>query len=161
MGNTEHTQRFSVGFHLTCCLLLVSYEFFILLYQADHKPELNCYDSDWVTPSYEHDMRRIRRFYSLSKGFLKIEPKPDTLSCGSPTEIQVHYIFTPEAIGEQKKIVIYYLVRIICAYFDLWPQRAPWPIELRPAVTKHSPALFSQGGKTRFETESRGCGSGI
>uniref|UniRef100_A0A8C3KQS5 Alpha-2-macroglobulin n=1 Tax=Calidris pygmaea TaxID=425635 RepID=A0A8C3KQS5_9CHAR len=78
--------------------------------RADHKPELNCYDSDWITPSYEHDMRRISRFYSPSKSFLKIEPKPETLNCGSPTEIQVHYIFTPEAIGEQKKIVIYYLV---------------------------------------------------
>ncbi|XP_056197781.1 alpha-2-macroglobulin-like isoform X2 [Falco biarmicus] len=78
--------------------------------RADHKPELNCYDSDWITPSYEHAMRRINRFYSPSKSFLKIEPKPETLSCGSPTEIQVHYIFTPEAVGEQKKIVIYYLV---------------------------------------------------
>uniref|UniRef100_A0A8C8E7Z7 Alpha-2-macroglobulin n=1 Tax=Otus sunia TaxID=257818 RepID=A0A8C8E7Z7_9STRI len=78
--------------------------------RADHKPELNCYDSEWITPSYEHAMRRINRFYSPSKSFLKIEPKPETLTCGSPTEIQVHYIFTPEAIGEQKKIVIYYLV---------------------------------------------------
>uniref|UniRef100_A0A8C8ARD8 Alpha-2-macroglobulin n=1 Tax=Otus sunia TaxID=257818 RepID=A0A8C8ARD8_9STRI len=90
--------------------------------RADHKPELNCYDSEWITPSYEHAMRRINRFYSPSKSFLKIEPKPETLTCGSPTEIQVHYIFTPEAIGEQKKIVIYYLVRIICGYFDLWPE---------------------------------------
>uniref|UniRef100_A0A8C8AI96 Alpha-2-macroglobulin n=1 Tax=Otus sunia TaxID=257818 RepID=A0A8C8AI96_9STRI len=65
---------------------------------------------EWITPSYEHAMRRINRFYSPSKSFLKIEPKPETLTCGSPTEIQVHYIFTPEAIGEQKKIVIYYLV---------------------------------------------------
>uniref|UniRef100_A0A8C0FZQ6 Alpha-2-macroglobulin n=1 Tax=Bubo bubo TaxID=30461 RepID=A0A8C0FZQ6_BUBBB len=78
--------------------------------RADHKPELNCYDSEWITPSYEHAMRRINRFYSPSKSFLKIEPKPEALTCGSPTEIQVHYIFTPEAIGEQKKIVIYYLV---------------------------------------------------
>ncbi|XP_061863685.1 alpha-2-macroglobulin-like isoform X1 [Colius striatus] len=78
--------------------------------QADHKPELNCYDSDWITPLYEHALRRISRFYSPSKSFLKIEPKPETLSCGSPTEIQVHYIFTPEAIGEKKKMVIYYLV---------------------------------------------------
>uniref|UniRef100_A0A8C3P0B6 Alpha-2-macroglobulin n=1 Tax=Cyanoderma ruficeps TaxID=181631 RepID=A0A8C3P0B6_9PASS len=78
--------------------------------RADHKPELNCYDSDWMTPSYEHTTRRVTRSYSLSKSFLKIEPKPETLSCGSSVEVQVHYIFTPEAIGEQKKIVIYYLV---------------------------------------------------
>uniref|UniRef100_A0A663LV85 Alpha-2-macroglobulin n=1 Tax=Athene cunicularia TaxID=194338 RepID=A0A663LV85_ATHCN len=51
-----------------------------------------------------------RRFYSPSKSFLKIEPKTETLTCGSSTEVRVHYIFTPEAIGEQKKIVIYYLV---------------------------------------------------
>ncbi|XP_064374651.1 alpha-2-macroglobulin-like isoform X2 [Dromaius novaehollandiae] len=78
--------------------------------QADHKPELNCYDSNWVTPSYEHAVQRLSRFYSPSKSFLKIEPKPETLSCGCTTEIRVHYIFTPEAIGEQKKVVIYYLV---------------------------------------------------
>ncbi|NXO02977.1 A2MG protein, partial [Rhinopomastus cyanomelas] len=78
--------------------------------RADHKPELNCYDSDWITPLYEHASRRISRFYSPSKSFLKIEPKPETLSCGSTAEIQVHYIFTPEAIGAQKKMVIYYLV---------------------------------------------------
>ncbi|XP_063250386.1 alpha-2-macroglobulin-like isoform X2 [Prinia subflava] len=78
--------------------------------RADHKPELNCYDSDWMTPSYEHATRRVTRSYSLTKSFLKIEPKPETLSCGSSAEVQVHYIFTPEATGEQKKIVIYYLV---------------------------------------------------
>ncbi|XP_027533419.1 alpha-2-macroglobulin isoform X1 [Neopelma chrysocephalum] len=78
--------------------------------RADHKPELNCYDSNWITPSYEHAMRRISRFYSPSKSFLKIEPKHETLSCDSLAEVQVHYIFTREAIGEQKKIVIYYLV---------------------------------------------------
>uniref|UniRef100_A0A672V6X4 Alpha-2-macroglobulin n=1 Tax=Strigops habroptila TaxID=2489341 RepID=A0A672V6X4_STRHB len=32
------------------------------------------------------------------------------LSCGSSTEVRVHYVLTPEAIGEQKKIVFYYLV---------------------------------------------------
>ncbi|XP_063999535.1 alpha-2-macroglobulin-like isoform X3 [Pogoniulus pusillus] len=78
--------------------------------QADHKPVLICYESEWISPSHEHALRRISRFYSPSKSFLKIEPKPETLRCGSTTEIQVHYILTPEGIEEQKKIVIYYLV---------------------------------------------------
>uniref|UniRef100_A0A8C9LG75 Alpha-2-macroglobulin n=1 Tax=Pavo cristatus TaxID=9049 RepID=A0A8C9LG75_PAVCR len=78
--------------------------------RAEYKPELNCYDSNWITPSYEHAMRRISRFYSPSKSFLKIEPKLEMLSCGSSAEIQVHYIFTPEAIEQQRKIIIYYLV---------------------------------------------------
>uniref|UniRef100_A0A8B9CDZ5 Alpha-2-macroglobulin n=1 Tax=Anser brachyrhynchus TaxID=132585 RepID=A0A8B9CDZ5_9AVES len=94
--------------------------------QAEHKPELNCYDSDWITPSYEHALRSISRFYSPSNSFLKIEPKSETLSCGFPTEIRVHYVFTPDVIGEQRKIVIYYLVRIVPGYFDPWPQRALW-----------------------------------
>uniref|UniRef100_A0A672V350 Alpha-2-macroglobulin n=1 Tax=Strigops habroptila TaxID=2489341 RepID=A0A672V350_STRHB len=42
--------------------------------------------------------------------YLKIEPKSKALSCGSSTEVRVHYVLTPEAIGEQKKIVFYYLV---------------------------------------------------
>uniref|UniRef100_A0A8C3LYP3 Alpha-2-macroglobulin n=1 Tax=Chrysolophus pictus TaxID=9089 RepID=A0A8C3LYP3_CHRPC len=50
------------------------------------------------------------RFYSPSKSFLKIEPKLEMLSCGSSAEIQVHYIFTPEVIEQQRKIIIYYLV---------------------------------------------------
>uniref|UniRef100_A0A8C9GDT2 Alpha-2-macroglobulin n=1 Tax=Pavo cristatus TaxID=9049 RepID=A0A8C9GDT2_PAVCR len=83
--------------------------------RAEYKPELNCYDSNWITPSYEHAMRRISRFYSPSKSFLKIEPKLEMLSCGSSAEIQVHYIFTPEAIEQQRKIIIYYLVRIVMA----------------------------------------------
>uniref|UniRef100_A0A8B9UIT5 Alpha-2-macroglobulin n=1 Tax=Anas zonorhyncha TaxID=75864 RepID=A0A8B9UIT5_9AVES len=78
--------------------------------RAEHKPELNCYDSDWITPSYEHALHSISRFYSPSNSFLKIEPKHETLSCGFPTEVRVHYVFTPDVIGEQKKIVIYYLV---------------------------------------------------
>lgn len=123
MWNTEHIQSFSVDFYVTFYLILFGYQPFILLSQADHKPELNCYDSDWMTPSYEHATRRVTRSYSLSKSFLQIEPKPETLRCGSSAEVQVHYIFTPEATGEQKKVVIYYLVRHIWGYFDLRPQK--------------------------------------
>lgn len=121
MRNTEHSQSLPMDIHVTCYLVLVSCELFILLYQAEYKPELNCYDSDWITPSYEHAMHRISRFYSPSKSFLKIEPKLEMLRCGSFAEIRVHYIFTPEAIEQQKKIIIYYLVRIVCGYFDPCP----------------------------------------
>uniref|UniRef100_A0A8B9TEK7 Alpha-2-macroglobulin n=1 Tax=Anas platyrhynchos TaxID=8839 RepID=A0A8B9TEK7_ANAPL len=88
--------------------------------RAEHKPELNCYDSDWITPSYEHALHSISRFYSPSNSFLKIEPKHETLSCGFPTEVRVHYVFTPDVIGEQKKIVIYYLVRIVPGQARMW-----------------------------------------
>uniref|UniRef100_A0A663LVL5 Alpha-2-macroglobulin n=1 Tax=Athene cunicularia TaxID=194338 RepID=A0A663LVL5_ATHCN len=78
--------------------------------RATHKVHPYCYDRSWVVPYYEEGYLHLKRFYSPSKSFLKIEPKTETLTCGSSTEVRVHYIFTPEAIGEQKKIVIYYLV---------------------------------------------------
>uniref|UniRef100_A0A8C3XYM0 Alpha-2-macroglobulin n=1 Tax=Catharus ustulatus TaxID=91951 RepID=A0A8C3XYM0_CATUS len=59
------------------------------------------------------------RFYSPSKSFLKIEPKSKPLSCGSSTEIRVHYILTPEAVREQKKITFYYLVSLHLLYSEV------------------------------------------
>ncbi|KFQ80106.1 Alpha-2-macroglobulin, partial [Phoenicopterus ruber ruber] len=78
--------------------------------RATHKAPLFCYDRSWVGPRYEEGYLQLKRFYSPSNSFLKIEPKSETLSCGSSAEVRVHYILTPNAIEEQKKIVFYYLV---------------------------------------------------
>uniref|UniRef100_A0A8C5TPM2 Alpha-2-macroglobulin n=1 Tax=Malurus cyaneus samueli TaxID=2593467 RepID=A0A8C5TPM2_9PASS len=75
-----------------------------------HKTNFFCYERSWVVPYYGESYLQLKRFYSPSNSFLKIEPKSKPLSCGSFTEIQVHYILTPEAVGEQKKITFYYLV---------------------------------------------------
>uniref|UniRef100_A0A8C9MET9 Alpha-2-macroglobulin-like n=1 Tax=Serinus canaria TaxID=9135 RepID=A0A8C9MET9_SERCA len=75
-----------------------------------HKTNIFCYDRSWVVPSYGERYLQLKRFYSPSNSFIKIEPKSKPLSCGSTTEIWVHYILTPAAIGEQKKITFYYLV---------------------------------------------------
>ncbi|XP_034641773.1 alpha-2-macroglobulin isoform X10 [Trachemys scripta elegans] len=77
---------------------------------ANHKSELNCYDRDWVTPVYGKAVHTATRFYSPSKSFLKIEPLSQTLSCGSSEMIRVHCILKPEAVGEQKEIIFYYVV---------------------------------------------------
>ncbi|NWQ77752.1 A2MG protein, partial [Columbina picui] len=78
--------------------------------RATHKPRRFCYDRNWVAPNHEEGYLQLKRFYSPSNSFLKIEPKPEILSCGSSAEVRVHYILTPEATEEQKKIVFYYLV---------------------------------------------------
>uniref|UniRef100_A0A8C3M1M4 Alpha-2-macroglobulin n=1 Tax=Chrysolophus pictus TaxID=9089 RepID=A0A8C3M1M4_CHRPC len=52
----------------------------------------------------------LKRFYSPSQSFLKIEPMSETLSCGSSAEVRVHYILTPEAVREKKKVTFYHLV---------------------------------------------------
>uniref|UniRef100_A0A8C3TW25 Alpha-2-macroglobulin n=1 Tax=Catharus ustulatus TaxID=91951 RepID=A0A8C3TW25_CATUS len=77
---------------------------------AVHKANTYCYERSWVVPYYGESYLQLKRFYSPSKSFLKIEPKSKPLSCGSSTEIRVHYILTPEAVREQKKITFYYLV---------------------------------------------------
>ncbi|KAI6079819.1 Alpha-2-macroglobulin [Aix galericulata] len=78
--------------------------------RATHKSYSRCFDHSLVFPHYEEGHLFIKRFYSPSKSFLKIEPKSEMLSCGSPTEVRVHYILTPKAVGEERKIVFYYLV---------------------------------------------------
>ncbi|XP_068022131.1 alpha-2-macroglobulin-like [Melanerpes formicivorus] len=78
--------------------------------RAIHKVHSYCYDRSWVSPRYEEGYLPLKRFFSPSNSFLKIEPRSKTLSCGSSTLVRVHYILTPEATGEQKKIVFYYLV---------------------------------------------------
>ncbi|XP_021250433.1 alpha-2-macroglobulin-like [Numida meleagris] len=78
--------------------------------RATHKTRSYCFDHSWVNPHYEDGYLFLKRFYSPSRSFLKIEPMSETLSCGSPTEVRVHYILTPEAVGEKKKIMFYYLV---------------------------------------------------
>ncbi|NXO02970.1 A2MG protein, partial [Rhinopomastus cyanomelas] len=78
--------------------------------KATHKAHRYCYERSWVAPYYEEGYFTLKRFYSPSNSFLTIEPKSETLSCGSSAEVRVHYILTPEAVGEQKKIIFYYLV---------------------------------------------------
>ncbi|TFJ98933.1 tyrosine-protein phosphatase non-receptor type 18 [Platysternon megacephalum] len=78
--------------------------------RATHKIGYQCYDRSWTSPLYELGYFRAKRFYSLSNSFLKIEPVSEMLSCGRTQEVRVHYILKPEAVGEQKEIVFYYLV---------------------------------------------------
>uniref|UniRef100_A0A8C5TST0 Alpha-2-macroglobulin n=1 Tax=Malurus cyaneus samueli TaxID=2593467 RepID=A0A8C5TST0_9PASS len=84
-----------------------------------HKTNFFCYERSWVVPYYGESYLQLKRFYSPSNSFLKIEPKSKPLSCGSFTEIQVHYILTPEAVGEQKKITFYYLVSSHLPYSEI------------------------------------------
>lgn len=92
---------------------------FILIFQATHKARRYCYDRNWVVPRHEEGYLQLKRFYSPSNSFLKIEPKPETLSCGFSTEVRVHYILTPEATEEKKKIAFYYLVSLHLPYSEV------------------------------------------
>ncbi|OCT69765.1 hypothetical protein XELAEV_18036689mg [Xenopus laevis] len=64
----------------------------------------------WLAASYEEDTRTIKHFYSLSKSYLKIQPIHRTLGCQTVEEVHVHYILTPEGVGEARSAVFHYLV---------------------------------------------------
>lgn len=92
---------------------------YFLHFQAVHKNIIFCFDRNWVAPSYGDGYHQLKRFYSPSNSFLKIKPKSKPLSCGSTTDIQVHYILTPAAVGEQKTITFYYLVSLHLLYSEV------------------------------------------
>lgn len=92
---------------------------YFLFLQAVHKTNFFCFERSWVVPHYGESFVQLKSFYSPSNSFLKIEPKTKPLSCGSSTEIRVHYILTPEAVGEQKKITFYYLVSLHLPYSEV------------------------------------------
>uniref|UniRef100_A0A8C3TWA8 Alpha-2-macroglobulin n=1 Tax=Catharus ustulatus TaxID=91951 RepID=A0A8C3TWA8_CATUS len=84
---------------------------YFLLFQAVHKANTYCYERSWVVPYYGESYLQLKRFYSPSKSFLKIEPKSKPLSCGSSTEIRVHYILTPEAVRDIKSKLEFWLLK--------------------------------------------------
>uniref|UniRef100_A0A8C3P054 OVOS protein n=1 Tax=Cyanoderma ruficeps TaxID=181631 RepID=A0A8C3P054_9PASS len=57
----------------------------------------------------------IRRFYSRTNSFLKIEPVTEELSCGQQRAINVHYVLNREGYGNATHANFYYVVISISA----------------------------------------------
>ncbi|NWH63127.1 OVOS protein, partial [Geococcyx californianus] len=52
----------------------------------------------------------VRRFYSRTNSFVKIEPVKEKLSCGQQRTIKVHYILNREGYGNDRHTNFYYVV---------------------------------------------------
>uniref|UniRef100_A0A1B8Y3Y4 Alpha-2-macroglobulin n=1 Tax=Xenopus tropicalis TaxID=8364 RepID=A0A1B8Y3Y4_XENTR len=78
--------------------------------KASYKTGDYCSGHRWLTASYEEDTRHVNHFYSRSKSFLKIQPIHRTLECQIVEKVNVHYILTPEGVGEARNAVFHYLV---------------------------------------------------
>ncbi|KAM4704398.1 alpha-2-macroglobulin-like [Rhinophrynus dorsalis] len=70
----------------------------------------HCYSGAWLTPSYGEDSRSIKHYYSRSKSYIKIQPSYQMLQCDHSERITVHYILTPEGVGETQNAEFHYVV---------------------------------------------------
>ncbi|NWV38184.1 OVOS protein, partial [Grantiella picta] len=69
-----------------------------------------CADFSWRTDNEPKASFLIRRFYSRTSSFLKIEPVTEQLSCGQQRTINVHYVLNREGFGNATHTNFYYVV---------------------------------------------------
>ncbi|NXB53598.1 OVOS protein, partial [Leucopsar rothschildi] len=74
--------------------------------QAPHE----CADFIWGIDNEPQASFLVRRFYSRTNSFLKIEPVTEELSCGQQRTINVHYVLNREGYSNTTHANFYYLV---------------------------------------------------
>ncbi|XP_019371619.1 PREDICTED: ovostatin-like [Gavialis gangeticus] len=71
---------------------------------------VDCSDFGWTNFEDTHAVFYIRRFYSRTNSFVKIEPEREQLSCGQQKAIMVHYILNKDGYGDATSMNFYYVV---------------------------------------------------
>ncbi|XP_050189677.1 ovostatin-like [Myiozetetes cayanensis] len=68
--------------------------------------------ADFIWGSYREPQASflVRRFYSRTNSFLRIEPVPEKLSCGQQRTINIHYVLNREGYGNATHTNFYYVV---------------------------------------------------
>ncbi|NXU11553.1 OVOS protein, partial [Pardalotus punctatus] len=69
-----------------------------------------CADFIWGIDNEPKASFLVRRFYSRTSSFLKIEPVPEELSCGQQRTINVHYVLNREGYSNATHANFYYVV---------------------------------------------------
>ncbi|NXT66031.1 OVOS protein, partial [Chaetops frenatus] len=69
-----------------------------------------CADFIWGFDNEPKASFLVRRFYSRTNSFLKIEPVTEELSCGQQQTINVHYVLSREGYGNATHTNFYYVV---------------------------------------------------
>ncbi|NXO64868.1 OVOS protein, partial [Phainopepla nitens] len=69
-----------------------------------------CADFIWGIDNEPKASFLVRRFYSRTNSFLKIEPVTEELSCGQQQTINVHYVLNIEGYGNATHTNFYYVV---------------------------------------------------
>uniref|UniRef100_A0A8D2NY38 OVOS protein n=1 Tax=Zosterops lateralis melanops TaxID=1220523 RepID=A0A8D2NY38_ZOSLA len=85
--------------------------FTLTVKQAPHE----CEDFIWGIDNEPKASFLIRRFYSRTNSFLKIEPVTEELSCGQQRIINVHYVLNRDGYGNATHTNFYYVVTLLLA----------------------------------------------
>ncbi|XP_069610173.1 ovostatin-like isoform X1 [Ranitomeya imitator] len=66
--------------------------------QVIYKNSEQCYDANYIVPTYSNDYYSITRFYSRSGSFVQIEGPKEELQCEQTYDFSVRYIFDQSAL---------------------------------------------------------------
>ncbi|NXG23880.1 OVOS protein, partial [Grallaria varia] len=109
--NEEYLGRYTTNKNGTAAFSIDTSNFFDPSFKLTvrHAPD-ECTDFFWGFPNEPQASFFVRRFYSRTNSFLKIEPVPEKLSCGQQQTINIHYVLNREGYSNATHANFYYLV---------------------------------------------------
>ncbi|NXO10407.1 OVOS protein, partial [Oriolus oriolus] len=109
--NGDDLARYTTDKNGTAAFSIDTSNFFDPSFQLTVKqaPE-DCADFTWGIDNKPKASFLVRRFYSRTNSFLKIEPVAEELSCGQQRTINVHYVLNREGYSNATHTNFYYVV---------------------------------------------------
>ncbi|XP_040217246.1 ovostatin-like [Rana temporaria] len=68
-------------------------------FQLIYKNQEQCYDGNWIVPTYANDYRSVGRFFSRTGSFMQLQGPKEDLQCGKMHNIKVQYSFGKDALA--------------------------------------------------------------
>ncbi|XP_073453694.1 alpha-2-macroglobulin-like [Aquarana catesbeiana] len=68
-------------------------------FQLIYKNQEQCYDGNWIVPTYANDYRSVSRFFSRTASFVQLQGPKEDLQCGKTHNIRVQYTFGKDALA--------------------------------------------------------------
>ncbi|NXU42734.1 OVOS protein, partial [Drymodes brunneopygia] len=109
--NGDHLATYTTNINGTAAFSIDTSNFFDASFKLTVKqaPE-ECTDFFWGFDNEPKASFLVRRFYSWTNSFLKIEPVREQLSCGQQQTINVHYVLNREGYSNATHTNFYYVV---------------------------------------------------
>ncbi|NXP17757.1 OVOS protein, partial [Scytalopus superciliaris] len=109
--NEEYLANYTTNKNGTAAFSIDTSNFFdpSLKLAVREAPE-DCADFVWRSHNEPQTSFHVRRFYSRTNSFLKIEPVPEKLSCGQQQTVNVHYVLNTEGYSNATHTNFYYVV---------------------------------------------------
>ncbi|NXK98087.1 OVOS protein, partial [Formicarius rufipectus] len=109
--NEEYLANYTTNKNGTAAFSIDTSNFFDRSFKlAVRQAQDDCADFVWGIHNEPQASFSVRRFYSWTNSFLKIEPVPEKLSCGQQQTINVHYVLNREGYSNATHTNFYYVV---------------------------------------------------